>query len=331
LNRKRKTIPVHQTFPPIESASVTVQGARMNYLHAGSGQPMLLIHGLVGSSANWRNSIGPLSQTASVYAIDQLGMGKSQRVAGLDTGLEATADRLAAAMDALGLRDADIVAHSHGGAVALMFASRYPERVRRLILFAPANPWSHPADRLVRIFRTRLGRLVAGILPYLPARLQRTGLDRVYGDPSRVPAGSLQGYVEDLRVHGTMRHILDIVRGWFAEMAKLQAALPCVAGIPTLLLWGDRDLVVDPASATQLLRVLPQSESHIVSGGGHILFEEFPQAMNRLMLEWLRRDPSSNPLGASNRRAPDPQLRDLPRAAPIPVQQAAIQYLAPGT
>jgi 4,5:9,10-diseco-3-hydroxy-5,9,17-trioxoandrosta-1(10),2-diene-4-oate hydrolase len=286
---------------------------------------MLLVHGLVGSSANWRSSIGPLSQTASVYAIDQLGMGKSQRIAGLDTGLEATADRLAATMDALGLRSADIVGHSHGGAVALMFAARHPQRVRRLILFAPANPWSHPSDRLVRTFRTWPGRLVAGILPYLPARLQQTGLDRVYGDPARVPTGSLRGYVDDLRVPGTMRHILNIVRDWFAEMATLQAALPRVAGVPILLLWGDRDLVVDPASATPLRRVLPQSELHIVSGGGHILFEEFPQAMNRLMLDWLRCDSSPNPLAASNRRALDARPRDLPRAAHLPVQQAAIQ------
>jgi pimeloyl-ACP methyl ester carboxylesterase len=303
----------------------------MHYLHAGAGQPMLLIHGLVGSSANWRNSIGPLSQTASVYAIDQLGMGKSQRIAGLDTGLEATADRLVAAMDALGLRAADIVAHSHGGAVALMFAARHPERVRRLVLFAPANPWSHPADRLVRIFRRRPGRLFAGILPYLPARLQQTGLDRVYGDPARVPAGSLRGYVDDLRVPGTMRHILDIVRDWFAEMAKLQAALPRVAGVPTLLVWGDRDHVVDPASATQLRCVLPQSELHVVSGGGHILFEEFPHAMNRLMLEWLRRDPSSNPFAASDHRIPAPQPRNPPRATSGSAQQAAIQQFVPGT
>jgi pimeloyl-ACP methyl ester carboxylesterase len=318
LTRKRETSPMHQAFQPIESAFVTVDGARLHYLHAGAGQPMLLIHGLVGSSANWRNSIGPLSQTASVYAIDQL------RVAGLDTGLEATADRLAAAMDALGLRHADIVAHSHGGAVALMFGARHPGRVRRLILFAPANPWSHPADRLVRIFRTRPGRLFAGILPYLPARLQQTGLDRVYGDRARVPTGSLHGYVEDLRVPGTMRHILDIVRDWFAEMTKLQAALPRVADVPTLLLWGDCDRVVDPASAAQLQRVLPQSELHVVTGGGHILFEEFSQAMNRLMLHWLGRDSSSNLLAATDRRAPD--LRSSELCAPCLPKPNKLQY-----
>jgi hypothetical protein len=110
---------VQNTFPPIESAFVAVERACMHYLHAGTGPPMLLIHGLVGSSANWRGNIAALAQAASVYAIDQLNMGRSQRIPGLDAGLEATADRIAAAMEALGLTQVDIVGHSHGGAVAL--------------------------------------------------------------------------------------------------------------------------------------------------------------------------------------------------------------------
>jgi len=281
---------VRNAFPPTESEYVAVNGARMHYLHAGTGRPMLLVHGLVGSTANWRNSMGPLSEIASVYAIDQLNMGQSQRVASLDAGLEATADRLSAAMDALNLAQADIVGHSHGGAVALMFAAHHPQRVRSLILFAPANPWSYPANRLVRIFSTRLGRFVARVGPYLPRRLQQGALDRMFGDPARVPAGSLQAYIQGLRIPGTMPHILNIVRGWFENMAKLEVALPSVAEIPTLLLWGTRDFAVDLASAEPLQRVLRNSELHIIPGGGHILFEEFPAISNGLMLEWLHRD-----------------------------------------
>src|ERR1035438_4406549 len=104
--------------PGYEEAFVDVGGARVHYLHAGTGRPMLLIHGLVGSSANWRNNIDALAQHARVYAIDLVNMGKSQRVGGLDAGLRATAKRIVAVMDALDLTEADIVAHSHGGAVA---------------------------------------------------------------------------------------------------------------------------------------------------------------------------------------------------------------------
>lgn len=291
---------------------------------------MLLVHGLVGSSANWHGTIDALAENASVYAIDQLNMGKSQRVAGLDPGLEATADRLAAAMDALRLAQADVVGHSHGGAVAMMLAARHPERVRSLILFAPANPYSHPGDRLVRTFSTRPGRLVARLAPHLPQRLQQIGLDRVYGDPARIPKGCLETYIRDLQVPGTMRHILDIVRGWFADMAKLEAALPQVADIPTLLLWGDRDRAVDPASAMQLQRVMHRSGLRIFPGGGHILFEEFPEESNRLMLEWLDRDAGSPAITMLGKTTSAPHLHDVPRSPSI-ATHAARQRLSPGT
>src|ERR1700683_3863479 len=117
--------------PGYEEAFVDVAGARMYYLHAGSGRPMLLIHGLIGSSATWRNNVDALARHASVYAIDLVNMGKSQRVGGLDAGLKATAKRILAVMDALDLAEADIVAHSHGGAVALMLAAQHPRRIGR--------------------------------------------------------------------------------------------------------------------------------------------------------------------------------------------------------
>src|SRR5580692_2593804 len=164
-----------------EEGFVDVAGARVYYRHAGIGRPMLLVHGLVGSSANWRNNIDALAQHGSVYAIDLVNMGKSQRVGGLDAGLRATANRIVAVMDALNLDDADIVAHSHGGAVALMLAALHPRRLRRLILFAPANPYSRSSDVMVRIYSTAWGGILAWMLPYLPAPIQRIALGAMYG------------------------------------------------------------------------------------------------------------------------------------------------------
>lgn len=290
---------MQQFSPPVEDIFVDIPGARMHMLCAGAGSPLLLIHGLVGSSANWLGNIGALAQDRTVYAVDQCNMCKSQGGKSLDAGLEATADRLAAAMDGLGLCKSDIAGHSHGGAVALMFAARHPQRVRRLILFAPANPFSYPADRLVRLFSTKLGRAIANLAPHLPVRLQQTVLERMYGDPARVPDGALQTYVGPLRVPGTMCHILAIVRVWFREMTKLEAVLGQIPDVPTLLLWGDRDRAVDPRSASELQHILKRSELRIVPDGGHILFEEFPEQMNRLMAEWLQRDFDCDPIDTS--------------------------------
>lgn len=289
--------------PPYEEAFVDVAGARVYYLHAGSGRPMLLIHGLVGSSANWRNNIGALAQYASVYAIDLVNMGKSQRVGGLDAGFTATANRIVALMDALNLADADIVAHSHGGAVALMLAALHPSRVRRLILFAPANPFSRSSDAVVRIYSTAWGRVVARMLPHLPTPIQRIALGGMYGGADRVPERCLREITDGLRNPATLRHVLRVIRCWCAEMVKLEAVLCLVKRIPTLLVWGDRDGTVSLNSGIQLNRKLRASELIVVPGGGHSVYLDMPEVSNRIMLEWLRRHPLT------------PRRRDLPRAA----------------
>jgi hypothetical protein len=71
-------------------------------------------------------------------------------------------------------------------------------------------------------------------------------------------------------------------------MTRLEALLPGIAEVPTMLVWGDHDCAVDPASAMELGRMLRRSELHVVGGGGHIVFEELPEVANRLMGEWLR-------------------------------------------
>jgi 4,5:9,10-diseco-3-hydroxy-5,9,17-trioxoandrosta-1(10),2-diene-4-oate hydrolase len=309
--------------PGYEAAFVDVVGARVNYLHAGSGRPMLLIHGLIGSSANWRNNIDALAQHASVYAIDLVNTGRSQRVEALDAGLKATAKRIIAVMDALDLAEADIVAHSHGGAVALMLAALHPRRVRSLILFAPANPYSRSSDLMVRIYSTPWGGALAWMLPYLPAPIQRLALGEMYGGPDRVVDSCLQGIVDGLRSPATLRHVLCIIRCWFAEMAKLKTVLCRVKRIPTLLLWGDRDCMISLSSAVKLNRKLRGSQLIVLPGGGHSIFEETPEESNRIMIEWLGRHSS-----------PAPHPRDLPRTASVPRRArstAVMRRLSPGT
>jgi 4,5:9,10-diseco-3-hydroxy-5,9,17-trioxoandrosta-1(10),2-diene-4-oate hydrolase len=272
----------------IEETFVLVDGKKIHFQHAGAGRPLLLIHGLVGSAKNWRQNIRFLAHDSSVYALDLFNMGESERIPGLDAGLEATADRLAACMNALGIDQADIAAHSHGGAIAMMFAARHPDRVRRLILFAPANPFCDLGNQLIRFYQTRCGVWFARHIPFLPRMLKATALSRMYGDPSRVSLDALDGYTEGLHVPGTMEHVLQIVQRWFVDMGLLRSALPDLASKPTLLIWGDRDRAVGLNSARELQQILRQSSLLILPGVGHIPFEEIPDVCNQAMRDWLR-------------------------------------------
>jgi pimeloyl-ACP methyl ester carboxylesterase len=271
----------------IEEAFVLVGGVKVHYQRAGTGRPLLLLHGLVGSARNWRQNIRFLARNSSVYAVDLFNMGRSDRVPGLDAGLEATADRLAACMDALGLAEADIAGHSHGGAVAMMFAARHPDRVRSLILFAPANPFCNLGHPLVRFYGTRFGIWFARQIPFLPRMLKANALSSMYGDPSRVSPGSLEGYIDGLHVPGTIDHVLQIIGRWFVDMGLLRSVLPGLIAKPTLLIWGDRDRAVGLPSGRELQRTLRKSSLLVIPGAGHIVFEERPDICNRAMRDWL--------------------------------------------
>jgi len=271
----------------VQDAYAVLDGARVHYRHAGAGYPLILLHGLVGSARNWEQNLAQLGCCSSVYALDLCNMGQSDRVPGLDAGLEATADRVAAWMDAAGVERADVAGHSHGGAVAMMFAARHPGRLRRLILFAPANPYCDLGRPLIDFYQTRPGRLLARAVPWLPRRIKSVALARMYGDPGRIPAAALDGYIAGLRVPGTMEHILAIIARWRSDMQELRQALPGLAKTPVLMVWGDRDRAVALSSATRLKRIFSRSELLVLPGVAHIPFEEEPEACNRALREWL--------------------------------------------
>jgi 4,5:9,10-diseco-3-hydroxy-5,9,17-trioxoandrosta-1(10),2-diene-4-oate hydrolase len=271
----------------IEDMFVLVDGAKVHYQCAGTGRPLLLLHGLVGSARNWRQNVRFLSENSTVYALDLFNMGESDRIPGLDAGLEATADRLVAYMDAIGIDKADIAAHSHGGAVAMMLAARHTDRVRSLILFAPANPFCDLGRQLIGFYQTRFGNWFARLIPWLPRKLKATALSRMYGDPSRVLEGSLEGYIEGLHIPGTMEHVMQIVQRWFVDMGLLRSALVRIATKPVLLIWGDRDRAVGLGSAQRLQEMLLGSRLMVLPGVGHIPFEEMPDVCNEAMREWL--------------------------------------------
>ena len=271
----------------VEDSFVLVDNLRVHYRRAGSGRPLLLIHGLVGSAMNWNRNIQELGRDATVYAIDLPNMGESDRRRGLDAGLEASADRLARWLDAVGLEEVDVAGHSHGGAIAMMLAARHPNRVGKLMLFAPANPYCDLSREIVRFYTTRIGSWLANLIPRLPALVQLNGLKYVYGNPSRVRMDALRGYTAGLSTPGTVEHVLGIVRHWYVDMESLRSALDTLIDRPMLLVWGDRDRTVGMSSARQLHHLLPHSKLIIVPGAGHIAFEEEPEFCNQAMRQWL--------------------------------------------
>jgi pimeloyl-ACP methyl ester carboxylesterase len=288
----------------VEECWMDLDGARMRYLRtspllakdarngAPSGRALILVHGLLGYSFSWRYTMPALAPYATVYAPDLLGAGFSDRPAGLDHSLRGTAQRLLRFISGLGVSSFDLLGTSHGGAVAMMLAAEClggdsGMRVRRLVLVAPVNPYSAHGRRLAPFLGSKFG---AALFRFGIARmsfLYPYGHVRMYGDRSRIPPGTLEGYVAPLAKPGLFEHALSIVRTWTEDLEELEATLPALASVPTLLMWGSKDSAVYASSAGELAKHFPNSQLIVFPGVGHLPYEESPEEFNRALIEFL--------------------------------------------
>ncbi|MGA9898450.1 MAG: alpha/beta fold hydrolase [Terriglobales bacterium] len=276
-----------QTNIPIEDLRMNLDGLSCRYQRAGSGPALLLVHGLLGYSFSWRYTIPALAHQATVYALDLPGTGFSDRSADMDCGQAASAKRLLGFMDQAGIASCDLLGTSHGGALAMMAATLAPQRVRRLILVAPANPWSAYARFLIPFLSNpAVAPVFLQVFPRLRI-LQDFYFRRLFGDTRRIRPGTLEGYAAPLKTPGSFEYGLSVLRTWKRDMRELQAAIPRIAHIPTLLIWGDRDPAVEPASAYPLKAQFQNCRLIMLEGVGHLPYEEVPEEFNRTVAMFL--------------------------------------------
>jgi len=280
----------------VEEHWITLDGARdsarVRYLRAGSGPALLLVHGLLGYSFSWRFTMPALAQHATVYAIDLLGTGFSDRPPGLDCSFKASAQRLLQFIDKTGedktgLSRCDLLGTSHGGAVAMMAAALAPDRIRRLILVDPVNPWSAHGKRLTAFLSNPLiAPLFVNLTPHVRS-LHEYYHRRMFGDPRHIPPDSLEGYRKPMRIPGSWEYALTVARSWNRDLRELESVLPRIADLPTLLIWGSLDTAVDPASAAKLKQRFKNCRLVMFEGVGHLPYEEVPEEFNRAVAEFL--------------------------------------------
>lgn len=272
----------------VQDLTITLDGARLRFQRAGSGPPLLLVHGLLGYSFSWRFTIPALADYATVYALDLPGTGFSDAPPpGMNCSMPASAERLLRFMDAVGISDCDLLGTSHGGAVAMLTASIAPERIRRLILVDPVNPWSaHGTILSVFLSNPVIAPIFIKLVPKLRI-LEGFYFRRMWGDPGRIRAGTLEGYMKPLYRPGAFKYGISVLRSWNRDLGGVKSALPSISHIPTLLIWGTLDAAVDPRSAAKLRSYLRDCRLLMMEGIGHLPYEEAPEEFNRAVIEFL--------------------------------------------
>jgi pimeloyl-ACP methyl ester carboxylesterase len=293
MNEDARTSAPVSAVDSVRECWMDFAGARMRYLEAGSGSPLILLHGLLAYSFSWRFTIPALAPFATVYAPDMLGAGFSDRPSNIDHSMRATALRILHFADNLGLTTFDLLGTSRGGAVAMfaaaesMTAHNGRSRVRKLILVAPVNPFSPHGTLLAPFFGTVFGaacfRWGVGRIPFLFPYFH----SRLYADPANIPPDSLRGYKAPLAIPGLFEHALSIVKTWTADLRELESLLPKLGSIPTLLIWGSKDPAVYASSLEPLARYFPNSKKVVFPRIGHLPYEECPDDFNRELIQFL--------------------------------------------
>jgi pimeloyl-ACP methyl ester carboxylesterase len=277
----RKLVP-----PGCEERWTTLNGHHMRYLFGGSGPPLLLIHGLMGFSFSWSENLGSLAQHFTIFAPDLLNVGYSDRL-DLDPSLQATATQVLHFMDAVAIEAADVLATSYGGTVAMMLAAIAPKRVNRLVLVAPAHCGSEGVRWQSRLFSTRTGAMIAKLLYIAPAFVHGYFIKHMYAVPSRALPGTVKEYAAAIRIPGTIAPLVKLMCCWNQNFQALAEAMPKIAHIPTLILWGEKDYVVPAETMNDLAAQFQHPATAIIKDAGHLPYEELPEQFNEVVLEYL--------------------------------------------
>jgi 3-oxoadipate enol-lactonase len=240
---------------------------------AGSGEPVVLIHGLGGTTNVWGAQLPALAQKFRVIRYDLEGSGRSPAVSALS--LAGWVDDLDALMTAEGVAKARIVGHSLGTLIAQHFAAGHPERVDRLALLGVNRA---PSDDRRRALRDRAQKVRAGGPEAIVDSVIAAGLS-----PTARNNPLIEAFARELILRQPAE---GYARSCEAVAAAQPADLKRIA-CPALLLAGEHDSVNPPQISHALAQALPQARVAVLAECGHWLPIERPGEVVRELLAFL--------------------------------------------
>jgi pimeloyl-ACP methyl ester carboxylesterase len=289
----------------LEFHRTKAKGCEISYLEAGTGDPVICIHGLGGTKGSFLPTVAALADDYRVIALDLPGFGDSDKPFGAAYDAAYFADITAAFMEKLEIEKAHLIGNSMGGRVALELGFDHSDKVSKLALLAPSLAWLRerrwaaplkllrpelgilqPAPRpIVEAIVRRLipgaddGWTAAGVDEFLRAYLERNGRAAFYAAARNI-------YLEE--PHGE--------HGFWTRLKTLQTE--------SLFVWGKKDNVVPIAVARHVEEALPAAE-HVEIDCGHVPQVERPRETQQAVKRFLKAAPA--------RRRSDPE--DRPEAA----------------
>ena len=248
-----------------EKHTLSLAGGRFStsLLKAGSGEPLLYLHGALGPAGGWSPFLDQLANDFTVYAPWFPGYGETQGIEYLEDTTDLALYHMEL-MDTLSLSSAHIVGHFIGAMAAAEVAALDPHRVNKLVLASAAGLWLDDAP-------------VADFFGMNPKDLS----DALWADPDSPAAQEARSHEENDQTRAILA--LERISGlsavgkflWPIPDKGLKRRLYRV-NAPTLILWGAQDKIISPAYAPAMQKLLPGSQVDVIDNAGHLLMLEQP-------------------------------------------------------
>jgi pimeloyl-ACP methyl ester carboxylesterase len=274
-----------EVSPSPVTSQVTVGGRQVRYRVDGAGSPVVLLHGFGRSLEDWAQQHELLRGRYRVYSVDLPGYGRSEPL-GEPYTLLALARFVASFLDAMEIAEpAHLVGNSLGGAVAMQVAVHAPSRVASLVLVNSAG-FGREVTIALRLLAIRpLGRLLLRPSRGSARRMERS----LFHDPAFVTEARVEHAfalaqrphaakvsLETARSLGTFRGIRP---RWRETLLRTVVDLD----IPTLVMWGDRDLVLPAAHLDAARARLPRARTYLFPDTGHMPHIERAEAFSQVV------------------------------------------------
>jgi pimeloyl-ACP methyl ester carboxylesterase len=270
---------------------IELHGRRVIYRVAGSGPPIVLIHGMLNSSSHWQSVALNLASDYTVIAPDLIGHGDSAAPRG-DYSLGAHAASIRDLLAAVGIERATIVGHSLGGGVAMQFFYQFPQRVERLVLISSGG-LGHEVSPMLRTAALpgMSAALSATIHPRLLGAIRDAGLrlrERGVGAGVYLQAiARAFAPLENRDARAAFLHTLRSVIDVHGQRVSATDRLYLLESMPTLIVWGERDHTIPLKHGRLAHHAIPHSHFRTIPGVAHFPHLEDPDSVAALLREFV--------------------------------------------
>lgn len=258
----------------------TVKGSSLRFHDVGMGPPIVLLHGLFGSPANWQPIMCSLADRYRFLALQlPIEPGPDRRHETFES-LSQLTDHVVDFFDELGLERAVLCGNSLGGQVSLDFCLRHRERVERLVLCGSAGLFEHN---------------LSGRIPRVCRDFIREQACKIFYDPVHVSDDLVEDVYTMLSERDYRRFLLRVAKA--TRDRYMLDELPQVQ-VPTLIVWGSEDSITPPFVAEQFRSHIQNAELTYIDRCGHAPPIEQPEMFSRLLhafLEDMTSDPACVP------------------------------------